>query len=121
MNGGQRAKLRAATHILLVPLLPPPLDGVDFTGTVDSVDDGDTIAVRHLGSRETIRRADVDCPEIGQADSPRAREHTSALVLRREVRARVTGSDALGRTLARVETSEGTSLNEDLVRVGLAC
>jgi endonuclease YncB( thermonuclease family) len=41
--------------------------GLDFTGPVVAVFDGDTIEVLHNNRLERIRLSGIDCPEKGQA------------------------------------------------------
>ena len=52
----------------LTPLLYlPALAFADFTGSVVSILDGDTIEVLHNHHPERIRLSGLDCPEKGQA------------------------------------------------------
>ena len=59
--------------MILVPLLltilflPATLFATEFTDSVVSVLDGDTLDVLHNGQAERIRLSGIDCPEKGQA------------------------------------------------------
>ena len=106
--------------VFALVLLSTPLVAAEFTGKVVGVDDGDTIDVLHGRRPETVRLNGIDCPETGQAYGARAKEYTSRLVDGKDVRVIVEGRDSWGRTLAQVVTPDGTVLNRELVRVGLA-
>ncbi len=82
--------------------------------------DGDTIKVLHRGRAERVRLQGIDCPEEGQAFSKRAKKTTAELVAGQEVAVDVRGRDDYGRSLAAVVLADGRSLNEELVRLGLA-
>jgi len=92
----------------------------DFTGHVVGVTDGDSIKVMHEGKAEKIRLSGIDCPEKKQPFGTRARQFTSQLVFGKEVTVQETGRDRYGRTLAEVILPDGRSLNQELVKVGLA-
>lgn len=89
------------------------------------VADGDTLV---LADGRTVRLAGIDSPELGQDGAPdqyfaaRARARLEALTrgqaLALEPGPR--GRDRFGRVLAVVRLDDGTSLNEAMVREGLA-
>ena len=56
-----------------------------FTAQVVAVHDGDTITVRTTAETLKVRVAGVDCPEIGQPWSSRAKQFTSQLVFGKTV------------------------------------
>lgn len=91
-----------------------------FSGTVIKVADGDTITVT-AGRKTEIRvRLDgIDCPELHQAYGTKARQYASARVYGRDVTVVAHGKDDYGRTLGTVFV-ENSSLNEELVSLGLA-
>ena len=67
------SKLRMVTRLLLtsfVVFLFPYFCFADFSGSVVSVLDGDTIEVLHNHRPERIRLSGIDCPEKGQAYRP---------------------------------------------------
>jgi micrococcal nuclease len=80
----------------------------DFTGSVVSVLDGDTIEVLHNTHPERIRLNGIDCPEKGQAFGTRAKEALSAFVFGRDVILQTHGQDKYKRTLADVFLRDGT-------------
>jgi endonuclease YncB( thermonuclease family) len=95
----------------------PVLAG-DFSGAVVSILDGDTIEVLHNTRPERIRLNGIDCPENGQAYWKRAKQAASALVFGKEVTLQTFGKDKYGRTIADVILSDGTKVNNELVKDG---
>jgi micrococcal nuclease len=57
----------------------------EFSASVISVLDGDTIEVLHNNRAERIRLNGIDCPEKGQAYGTRAKQAMSQLVFGEEV------------------------------------
>ncbi|OAI43883.1 hypothetical protein AYO43_09755 [Nitrospira sp. SCGC AG-212-E16] len=90
----------------------------DFSGSVVSVLDGDTIEVLHYRHPERIRLSGIDCPEKGQAYSKNARQAASALVFGKDVILQTHGYDKYKRTLADVLVPDGTNVNHELVKEG---
>ena len=90
-----------------------------WNGKVVGVSDGDTITVMHDGMAEKIRLYGIDCPEKGQAFGKRAKQFTSKMVFGKVVEARPITTDRYGRTIAWIYF-DGTCLNEELLKVGLA-
>lgn len=90
-----------------------------WTGKVVGVADGDTITVLHDGKGERIRLYGIDCPEKRQAFGKRAKQFTSKMVYGKNVEVRPVTTDRYGRTIAWVYV-DGTCLNEELLRAGLA-
>ena len=98
-----------------------------FTGKVVKVSDGDTIEVMHDGKPERIRLFGIDCPEIshksgetGQPFGQNAKKLTGDLVAGKEVSIIVKDIDRYGRTVGIVVLNDGTILNEELLKAGLA-
>jgi len=60
------------------------LAAADFSGSVVSILDGDTLEVLHDNRAERIRLNGIDCPEKGQAYSKKAKQAASALVFGKE-------------------------------------
>lgn len=83
------------------------------------VSDGDTITVIHYGKGERIRLYGIDCPEKKQAFGKRAKQFTSNMVFGKNVKVRPVTTDRYGRTIAWVYV-DGTCLNEELLKAGLA-
>jgi endonuclease YncB( thermonuclease family) len=94
--------------------------GPGFSGKVVRVVDGDTIEVMHDGRPERVRLNAVDCPEKGQAFGTRAKEFTSNLVFGQIVTIQSSGQDRYGRTIGDVILTDGRSLNQELVKAGMA-
>ena len=106
--------------ILWIFFLFPSLAYADFTGTVLTVKDSDTLVVQHGTEQITTSLNGIDCPEKAQRFGPEA----TALVeeLAQGVRVIVRGSshDRYGRLLATIELPDGRDLNQELVKRGLA-
>jgi micrococcal nuclease len=98
----------------------PYLALADFTGEVVRVIDGDRIDVLHDGRPERIRLAGIDAPERGQPFGKEAKQVTSALAFHKAVTVNVRGRDSYGRIIGRVVLPDGTILNHELVKQGLA-
>ena len=94
------------------------VNAADFSGSVVSVLDGDTIEVLHNQHPERIRLSGIDCPEKAQAYGQKAKHAASALVFGREVTLQTHGKDKYRRTLADVILPHGTNVNHELVRGG---
>ena len=92
-----------------------------FTGKVISISDGDTITVITPDKQQVkIRLYGIACPKRGQAFGDRAKQATSDVVFKRIVTAQPIETDRHSRTVAIVYMPRGGSLNELLVREGLA-
>lgn len=116
-----RVKICAAAAIAALWLLAScDRQGNQFTGTVISVADGDTLTVLHAGKQERVRLYGVDCPEKKQPFGTRARQLTGQLAFQKVVTVRVKDRDRYGRTVGEVVLPDGKVLNQELVRAGLA-
>lgn len=105
-----------------VMLFPEPVLAKPFTfgGVVVKIHDGDTMSVVRRGRAEKVHLAGIDCPELGQSFSQRAKNLTTRLASGQMVTVRVLGSDEKGRRIALVLLPDGRSLNRELVAAGLA-
>ena len=86
-----------------------------------SVIDGDTLRV--VDSEEQaikIRLYGVDCPELGQHSGTRAKEFAKNILQNKRIMVQSQGKDRYGRTVAIVILEDGRSLQERLLRAGLA-
>jgi endonuclease YncB( thermonuclease family) len=93
---------------------------ISFTAKVVGVKDGDTIEILYFGKNETIRLADIDCPEKKQPFGSKAKQFTSAFCFGKEVLIKTEGRrDRYKRMLATVFV-EDKNINEELVKAGLA-
>jgi micrococcal nuclease len=114
------SKPKLIFSIILCLFLSSPLFADEFTGKVVGVSDGDTITVMHLGHAERVRLYGIDCPEKGQAFGNRAKQFTSQMVFGKEVIVKTHGCDKYNRILGNVFLPDGTNLNQELVKNGLA-
>jgi micrococcal nuclease len=112
---------------LLLSLL---LAATPQTARVVTVHDGDTITVRIDGHTEKVRLVGIDSPEL---QDERREYRDAAYAARDYARSRLGGEtvtletephqadrDKYGRLLRYVILSDGTNINEDLVRKGFA-
>jgi len=94
--------------------------GAPVSGKVTDVVEGNILLFEHDGTVETIRLADIDCPEMAQAHGKEAREFTAGLVLGKEVSVDASGTDTRKRPLAVVILGDGRVLNRELASGGYA-
>jgi endonuclease YncB( thermonuclease family) len=87
---------------------------------VIAIKDGDTIEILKDGKPLRIRLYGIDCPEKNQDFGTRARQYTSDLVFGKKVRLEAKNTDRYGRTVGIIYLPDGRSLNEELLRAGLA-
>jgi endonuclease YncB( thermonuclease family) len=99
-------------------LIPTLVYAADYTGRVVGVLDGDTLEVLHDQHPERIRLNGIDCPEKRQAYGQKAKHAVSALVFEKEVTLHTHGLDKYRRTIADVLLSDGTNVNQELVKEG---
>ena len=102
---------------LLLALSPP---AAPVTARVVGIVDGDTITVLIERTQVRIRLNGIDCPEKGQPFGRAATELTSSLAFGKTVQVISHGPDRYGRTVADIILPGGKSLNQELVRAGLA-
>lgn len=100
--------------------VPPILSSQKFSGPVVRIKDGDTIFVLHDGRAEEIRLNGIDCPEKDQPYGAEATKYISRLVLGKEVTVTGYELDRFGRTVGDIALANGTDVNRELVRAGLA-
>jgi len=94
--------------------------GQTLSGTVVTVQEGDTFTVQNGSSLYKVRLSDVDAPEMGQVFGRQARQFTEQMVLGRRVQMNLSLIDKHGRLIGEVITEDGRVLNEELVYAGLA-
>jgi endonuclease YncB( thermonuclease family) len=93
----------------------------EITGKCILVSDADTITVsRDTGIEVKIRLAEIDCPESDQPFGDIAHDVTAALVLGQEIQVNITGKDRYNRLIGTVYCGHELSVNEILLRCGLA-
>ncbi|WP_294290570.1 thermonuclease family protein [uncultured Chryseobacterium sp.] len=88
-------------------------------GKVIKIKDGDTIVVL-LGdnTEQTLRLAEVDCPESGQAFGKNAKQFTSGQVFGKTVIFYKVGKDRYGRGVAGVFYDGDKYLSREIVKAG---
>jgi endonuclease YncB( thermonuclease family) len=79
-----------------------------------------TLDVLREGKAVRIRLHGIDTPEKAQAFGTRARQYSSALAFQQTVTVHVKDTDRYGRLVGEVLLPDGRSLNQELVRAGLA-
>ena len=110
-----------AVTLLLVMLWPLGVTPKSsWTGRVVLVADGDTLEVQRAGQPVRLRLAGVDAPERNQAYGDQARKFVTGLCRNQIVTVIPETVDQYNRTVARVVLPDGRSLNEELLRAGLA-
>ena len=76
--------------------------------------------VLHNDIEEQVRLNGIDCPEKNQAYGTKAKEFTSGMVSSKGVTVEAKGVDRDGRIIGDVLLADGTNLNRELVKEGLA-
>ncbi|MDH6253143.1 micrococcal nuclease [Chryseobacterium sp. H1D6B] len=86
---------------------------------VIGIKDGDTVLVLDKDNNQvTLRLAEVDCPEKGQAFDKNAKQFTSDLVYGKQIKYYKTSSDRYGRIIAKVYFNNGKYLSEEIIKNG---
>ncbi|HMR90624.1 MAG TPA: thermonuclease family protein [Saprospiraceae bacterium] len=92
-----------------------------ISGKVIGIHDGDSITLLTETKTEIkVRLEGIDCPEKKQDFGTVAKQFTSDLIFSKNVTIQTTGKDRFGRTLGYVFLQDGTNLNEELLKAGLA-
>ncbi len=97
-----------------------PSFSADFTAKVVSVADGDTLTVQGPTETLRIRLNGIDAPEGNQAFAAKAKSLLNVLSKDKVVHVKTVGKDQYGRWLADVVLPPTRSLNQEMVRQGLA-
>ena len=115
-------KLFIATVIYTMSqlLLIPAANADEFKGKVIAVTDGDSMIVMRDNVKEKVILFGVDCPEKGQDFGKEARDFTDSLVHGKIVSVKEKGTDRYKRIIAQVYLPDGSDLNQQLVKKGLA-
>lgn len=91
-----------------------------ITGKVVRIADGDTVTILAEGNQQvTVRLADIDAPEKGQAFGNVARQALADAVFLKDVQVDVVKIDKYGRSVGYV-VADGKDVNQMLVRDGYA-
>jgi micrococcal nuclease len=92
-----------------------------FSGTVVGITDGDTIKVLTENKiLHKIRLYGVDAPEKNQAFGSVSKMFSSSLAFGKNVTIEVMDHDRYSREVSLVKLSDGTTLNEELIKSGNA-
>jgi len=91
-----------------------------FNAEVVAISSGDTIKVLKAGEVITIRLEGIDCPNKGQAYSQEAKQFSETLVYGKVVTIVSNARNRQGQTVAKVILPSGKSLNQELIKSGLA-
>ncbi|MEK7760189.1 MAG: thermonuclease family protein [Nitrospirota bacterium] len=112
--------MRLVWTILVTFWLVGAASAGEFTGTVVNVLDGDTIEVSRNHRTVKIRLNGIDAPEKGQAYGHQSALFVATQTFLKEVTVQSHGLDKYGRTIGDVYLSDGTQINKELVKAGLA-
>jgi micrococcal nuclease len=103
-----------------ITLLFPILSYTQTTAKVVGIKDGDTIVVLlNDKTQQTLRLAEVDCPESGQAFGKNAKQFTSDAVFGKEITFEETDQDRWGRTIAKVYYDDNLYLSAEIIKAGM--
>lgn len=101
-------------------LFIPFISYSQINAKVIGIKDGDTIVVLLEGkTQQTLRLAEVDCPESGQAFGKNAKQFTSDAVFGKEITFEKTDEDRWGRSIAKVYYDEDLYLSAEIIKAGL--
>jgi endonuclease YncB( thermonuclease family) len=112
--------LYAAVVVLWYLLAPLHASTEQFTGKVVGIADGDTVNVLREGKAVKVRLHGVDTPERAQAFGTQAQKLTGELVFQQVVTVVIRDTDRYGRLVGEVLLPDGRSLNQELVKAGMA-
>jgi len=110
-------------------ILPLILSGILFGGAqaatlegmVVGVLDGDTVALLESGrTQHRVRLAHIDAPEKGQPFGAASKWSLSSLVFGKEIKANCPETDRYGRKVCVLLLPDGTNVNLEQVRRGMA-
>jgi len=109
-------------HFLLFLIFLPRSASADLVivGEAIAVMRGDTLKVLWTGGIEMVRLADIDCPKVGEPLGQEAKWFTEDHTIALTVIVTIKGVDKFGRSVGEVFLENGKSLNQALVRNGLA-
>lgn len=92
-----------------------------FEGKVTAIKDGDTYNVLYNNIEQTIRLAHIDCPEKKQPFGSSAKQFASDLCFGKTVTVQNEGkTDRNKRIIGEIILQEGTNVNKELIKNGLA-
>ena len=90
-----------------------------ITGRVVGIADGDTVTVLQNNQEYKIRLYGIDTPEKAQDFGARAKEFTSGLVFKKDVRVIQKDVDRYGRVVGLIYVGD-TCINQEIIKAGFA-
>jgi len=112
--------IRATLFFLLGIFLNTITIAAEFQAKVIDVIDGDTIKVLRNHRTVTLRLNGIDAPEVRQAYGRESGAFVITKAFLKDVTVQTHGRDKYGRTIGDVFLPDGTMLNKELVKAGLA-
>ncbi len=91
-----------------------------IVGEAIAVMSGDTLKVLWTGGIEMVHLADIDAPKPGEPQGQEAKWFTEDHTIALTVIVTIKGVDQFGRSVGEVFLEDGRSLNQELVKNGLA-
>ena len=124
---GCRGQINVLYLLLFLFAFSLPASSEAWEGKVMGVADGSYLTVSHDGKAERVSLYGIECPAVRQPFGQMAKDFTSRSGLGKVVEVEPVAidrkgktKDQFGRTLALVYTEDRKSLNEELIRAGLA-
>jgi micrococcal nuclease len=94
---------------------------LDYSYKVIGVKDGDTFVILFEGKEQVVRFAHIDCPEKKQPFGKKAKYFVSDMCFGKNIKLLHENKyDRYKRLIAEVILEDGTNLNKELVKLGLA-
>jgi endonuclease YncB( thermonuclease family) len=112
--------MRRIFSVVLILVVACSARGSEYSARVVGISDGDTITIVRDRTQIRLRLHGIDAPETGQDFGSRSKQLASSLAFGKTVTVRVRDTDRYGRTVAEVILPDGRSLNQEMVRAGMA-
>lgn len=97
-----------------------PAFAASFSAKVVAVVDGDTVRIQLSDTKATVVLYGIDCPELTQSFGAEAKKFTDEKCYGKVVSIELMGKDKMDRLLGVISLPDGTNLNHELVKQGLA-
>jgi endonuclease YncB( thermonuclease family) len=118
-SSGNSAKILMKKFIYIKLLFISTLIFSQTKGKIIKIKDGDTVVVLLEGkTQETLRLADVDCPENSQAFGKNAKQFTSSQVFGKTVMFYRISKDRYKRTIAKIFYENEKYLSAEIIKAG---
>lgn len=92
----------------------------DVEHKVVAINDGDTLEMIQNGKKIRVRLAYIDSPEKGQAFGNKSRQYLADLCFGKIVQLQHEGLDQYKRILGIVYLEDGTNINKEMIKAGMA-